>query len=420
MKLGYKQTDLGIIPEDWGLYTISELCQIVSGGTPSTAIPNFWLKGNIPWCTPTDITSTAGKYIYKTDRNITSLGLAKSSANLLPEGSLLLCSRATIGEVRIAKTKIATNQGFKSLICNSINNEFMYYKVLTLKERLKQFSIGSTFLEFSKKDIAQLQIDIPNLEEQKLIASALSDIDRLIESLEQLIDKKRVIKTAAMQQLLTGKKRLPGFDSEWLEKNMAQDSYLKARIGWQGLTTAEYLETGKYILITGTDFTNGKVDWNNCCYVKKERYDQDKNIQAKLGDILLTKDGTIGKVAYIDELPKPATLNSGVYVIRPKNESYHPLYFYYVLRSKIFKDFLNKLQAGSTINHLYQKDFLHFSFTAPPVQEQKAISQILYDMDNEISLLQQRLAKAHSLKKGMMNELLTGKTRLVKKIMKRK
>ena len=114
------------------------------------------------------------------------------------------------------------------------------------------------------------------------------------------------------------------------------------------------------------------------------------------------------------KLPEPATLNSGIFVIRPINESYHPLYFYYVLRSEIFKDFLNKLQAGSTINHLYQKDFIHFSFTAPPVPEQKAIAQILYDMDTEIDALEQRLEKARSLKTGMMQELLTGKTRLIK------
>lgn len=218
-----------------------------------------------------------------------------------------------------------------------------------------------------------------------------------------------------MQELLTGNKRLPGFDGQWTDKKMAQDSYLKARIGWQGLTTAEYLETGEYILITGTDFKDGRVDWGNCCYVEQERYDQDKNIQVRPGDILLTKDGTIGKVAYVDQLlPKPATLNSGIFVIRPINKSYHPLYFYYLLSSEIFKGFLNKLQAGSTINHLYQKDFVHFPFKAPPVLEQTAIATVLYDIDAEIENLEKRLEKTRSLKEGIMQELLTGKTRLIK------
>ena len=113
----------------------------------------------------------------------------------------------------------------------------------------------------------------------KKINCSFLDVDKFIESLEQLVTKKQNMKTASMQVLLTGVKRLPGFDGKWGEKNMAQDSYLKARIGWQGLTTSEYLETGKYILITGTDFKNGAVDWNKCCYVAQERFDQDKNIQ---------------------------------------------------------------------------------------------------------------------------------------------
>ena len=205
---GYKQTNIGIIPEDWDVMPISSLCEIVSGGTPSTSSTAFWFKGHIPWCTPSDITGTSGKYIDKTNRNITSLGLSKSTANILPVGSLLLCSRATIGEVKIANTKIATNQGFKSLVCNAVDNEFMYYKVLTLKDKFLQFSIGSTFLEFSKKDIARLQVDVPKLEEQKAIASVLSDMDYEIDALEQRLEKARSLKTGMMQELLTGKTRL--------------------------------------------------------------------------------------------------------------------------------------------------------------------------------------------------------------------
>ena len=120
----------------------------------------------------------------------------------------MLCSRATIGEVKIAKTEIATNQGFKSLVCNYVDNEFMYYKVLTLKDKLLQFSIGSTFLEFSKKDIEKLQIDIPQPEEQTAIATVLSDMDAEIEALEERRTKTQNIKQGMMQELLTGKTRL--------------------------------------------------------------------------------------------------------------------------------------------------------------------------------------------------------------------
>lgn len=107
---------------------------------------------------------------------------------------------------------------------------------------------------------------------------------------------------------------------DWDVHNILKDSTLKARIGWQGLTTGEYLNTGKFFLIGGIDFKNGKIDWENCFYVEEKRYSQDKNIQLRKGDVLVTKDGTIGKIAYIDQLILPATLNSGVFVIRPKNK----------------------------------------------------------------------------------------------------
>ena len=199
---------------------------------------------------------------------------------------------------------------------------------------------------------------------------------------------------------------------DWNVNRLFENSSLKARIGWQGLTTAEYLDTGDYFLITGTDFNNGRIDWNNCHYVSKQRYNQDKNIQIKLGDVLVTKDGTIGKVAYIDKILKEATLNSGVFVIRPIDNAYNPEYFYHVLMSSIFTDFLNKLSAGSTISHLYQKDFIHFSFPVPNLLVQKVIAETLTNTDNLIQSLQKLIDKKKKIKQGTMQQLLTGKKRL--------
>jgi type I restriction enzyme S subunit len=210
-----------------------------------------------------------------------------------------------------------------------------------------------------------------------------------------------------MQQLLTQKK-------DWKMLNLGRCSILKARIGWQGLTTAEYLNSGNFYLVTGTDFVNGYIDWDNCVFVEKLRYDQDKYIQLRKDDIVVTKDGTIGKVAFIDKIIKPTTLNSGVFVLRPINKAYYPRYLYYVLMSEHFSSFLSKLTAGSTISHLYQKDFVHYEFPIPPtIEEQQAIATTLSDMDAEIEALEKMKAKYQRIKQGMMQELLTGKTRLV-------
>lgn len=208
------------------------------------------------------------------------------------------------------------------------------------------------------------------------------------------------------------KTELGVFPEEWEIINLKDSSTLKARIGWQGLTTKEYLNTGEYFLITGTDFKDGKIDWNNCYYVDKKRFMQDRNIQIKPGDVLVTKDGTIGKVAYIDNLPKKATLNSGVFVIRSKGAIYHPKYFYYILMSNVFKDFLNKLSAGSTITHLYQKDFINFKFQIPSLREQRAIAELLSDIDALIASLEKMINKKRKIRQGTLQLLITGKKRL--------
>jgi type I restriction enzyme, S subunit len=180
------------------------------------------------------------------------------------------------------------------------------------------------------------------------------------------------------------------------------------------LTTAEYLASGEVYLVTGTDFQSGYVHWTGCHFVKRQRYVQDPNIQLRNDDVLVTKDGTIGKIALVSNLPGPATLNSGVFVVRPRSEALDPVFFFFLLGSAVFGEFLGQLSAGSTINHLYQKDFVHFTFPAPlRLEEQQAIGTALQSMDEELRELQTRLTKARQIKDGMMQELLTGRIRLV-------
>ena len=291
---------------------------------------------------------------------------------------------------------------------------YYYFRENFLKE-VSKYTAKSSVDSVRRDMIAKMAVPIPKIEEQVAIAEVLSDVDSLIFSLQKLIEKKKAIKQGSMQELLTGKKRLPGFNGEWEELNFAESAKLKARIGWQGLTTSEYLQSGYAYLITGTDFHNGRIKWETCHFVDEKRYKQDLNIQIKKHDILLTKDGTIGKVAYISNVQKPTTLNSGVFVIRPaKEDSFDPNFVYHILNSFLFDNFLAKLSAGSTINHLYQKDFVDFTFKAPSeLVEQQAIAQVLSDMDSEIEELEKKLAKYQQIKQGMMQELLTGRIRLV-------
>lgn len=248
---------------------------------------------------------------------------------------------------------------------------------------------------------------------QRRISSALRDADDLIDCLERLICKKQSIRQGLMQELLGARIRLNGYSRPWEKNFVAKESHLKARIGWQGLTTGEYLLVGDYKLVGGTDFKDGRLDWKSASFVSKWRFEQDRNIQLRVNDVLLTKDGTIGKVAIVDSLPFPATLNSGVFVIRPKGNAYNPRFLYWMLRSVAFERFISSLSAGSTINHLYQKDLVTLALYFPPdLAEQRDIARILDSAENEISALKRRLKSARNIKQGMMQELLNGRTRL--------
>ena len=192
----------------WTPTTLGDAAEIVNGATPNSRIAAYW-NGHIPWCTPTDITRTPGKYLTQTERSITAAGLASCSARLLPVGTLLLCSRATIGQIKIAAAPVCTNQGFKSLICNSgVCNDFLYYLLITMQSQLIERSIGSTFLEIGKREVASIEVRLPPHDEQRAIAAVLSDLDAEIAVLEQRRDKTHAIKQGMMQQLLTGRVRL--------------------------------------------------------------------------------------------------------------------------------------------------------------------------------------------------------------------
>lgn len=193
---------------EWNNTPISRIARIISGATPSTDIPSFW-NGGINWCTPTDITKQSGKYLTATERKISLLGLESCSAELLPPGALLLCTRATIGEIKIAAEQICTNQGFKSLVCHpEFHNQFIYYALQTKKAEMIERASGSTFLEISKHDLSAIRILTPQLAEQCAIATALSDMDTEITALEARREKTRLIKQGMMQELLSGRVRL--------------------------------------------------------------------------------------------------------------------------------------------------------------------------------------------------------------------
>lgn len=291
---------------------------------------------------------------------------------------------------------------------DKVNTKFLSF--LLKKVDYESILVGGTRVKLNKKTLESIFLTLPKqIEEQQAIAYTLSSFDKHIDNLTRLIEKKKAIRDGALEDLVTGKNRLAEFDEKW-ESVLFNDVIVpKARIGWQGLKKHEYLQNGYSYLIGGTDFNNGTINTANIWSVSKERYQMDSNIQVSTYDVLVTKDGTIGKVALVPKLNKPATLNSGVFVFKT-NSKLNSKFLYRVLTSSIFKNFITTLSAGSTIKHLYQKDLKNLEFKIPTdIKEQEAIAEILTAMDDEIISLEKELDKMKQIREGAMDDLLTGR-----------
>ena len=203
------------------------------------------------------------------------------------------------------------------------------------------------------------------------------------------------------------------YPSDWVLAKVKFESYVKARVGWHGLKSDDFTDEGPF-LITGSDFNGKNIDWQNCYHCDEERYKQDPYIQLKEGDLLITKDGTIGKVALVNDLKGKATLNSGVFVVRPLMGNYSTSFYYWLLQSAVFTGFVDYNKTGSTIVHLYQDTFVNFMYASPSLPEQEVIANFLDHETAKIDTLidkQQQLIKllkekrqaviSHAVTKGL-------------------
>lgn len=200
--------------------------------------------------------------------------------------------------------------------------------------------------------------------------------------------------------------------NDWNVIRIKDACWLKGRIGWDGLKSSEYLDEGPF-LITGTDFHNGYINWNSCVHISQERFNQDSDIHIQEDDLLITKDGTVGKVAVVKNCPEKVSLNSGVLLVRnTKSIKYHQKYLYYVLLSPQFWIWYELSQTGnSTIKHLYQEQFYNFAFSFPSLSEQKCISDYLdikcSDIDRIISKSKASIEGYKELKHSIISSSVT-------------
>ena len=372
---------------------LKDICNISTGGTPSRSNINYWNNGDIPWCKIGDF---SGKYINQVKENITEEGLKNSSAKIFKRGTILYTIFATIGEVAILEIESATNQAIAGLelINNEVDLEYLYYYLKSLKFVMLKKSRGVAQNNINLGILKNIEIKIPDKGEQINIAKILANIEKVIDKKnKQLKELNTIIKSQFVEMFGELKSSI----------KLGECCSINARIGWQSLTKKEHMKTGEYMLITGTDFKDNEIDYSNCVYVSKERYEMDKKIILDNDDILITKDGTIGKVAVVKNLEKPATLNSGIFVVRPNN-IFNKEYIMYVFKGYIFKEFVNKAKTGATIKHLNQNKLINFEIPKPSMEEQIEFSNIYKQIDKQKFEIEKSLKETQELYESLMEK----------------
>ena len=406
---GYKATARGIIPQEWEVRPLNYLGAICSGGTPDTEVAEYW-NGDIAWCTPSDITKLDTKYIESTEVKITAKGLKESSATLLPPRSIVVCTRATIGSAAICNTEIATNQGFKNIIPNEkANPEWLYYIIIYSKPRLVRIGCGSTFLEVSKKDFSRFKIVVPPLAEQRKIAEVLGVWDEAIEKQARLIEKLALRKRGLMQRLLSAKLRLPGFSEPWQKVKLGE---ICERVTRKNIEDNQNVMTisAQRGFVAQTDFFNKSVaseTLESYYLVFKDEFCYNKSY---------SNGYPMGAIKRLSEADKAVVTSLYIcFNVKPETNTNIDYLSYYFDNGGLNRGLTKIANEGGRAHGLLNvtpKDFFGLSFEIPSLKEQTAIAEVLIAADREIELVKEKLERLRRQKRGLMQQLLSGKKRV--------
>jgi type I restriction enzyme S subunit len=469
---GYKQTDIGVIPDDWVVSALNDVCNFGGGTTPPRAQHDrYFVNGTNNWIKTTDLNNSLIDF---SEELITELALSEAGLKKHPVGSILVAMYGGFNQIgrtgyitrpsAINQALVAVKPNRKSLhsyyLLSELNYNVDYWKGVASSSR-KDPNITSN-------DVKNYRIALPPIKEQAAIANALSDVDALLSELENLIAKKQAIKTATMQQLLTGKTRLPQFafysginstegDVEGKRNNASativnagacdEGSLVSQESGGmdsrrKGTKTSELgeipedwdvVELGSItqkqrpisygIVQTGprindgvrclrvVDISNGLISKDDLITTTVDISNSYKRTQLQLNDLVIPLRGKVGEVGIIDVDLVGDNLTRGVALIALKN-GFSAKFLKQIISFENSAKRLESSMNGSALQEVSIATLRSFKVAIPLDEEQTAIATILSDMDNEIQTLEQRLSKTRQIKQGMMQELLTGKTRL--------
>ncbi|MEH1855708.1 MAG: restriction endonuclease subunit S [Nostoc sp.] len=418
---GYKQTEVGTIPDDWKIKRLKSVIQLKNGfafksdyfsenGSIILTPGNFKLEGGL-YFNEKNTKRYSGNFPSEFKFNYGDLVIVMTDltkeCNLLGKPAFVNHPEEILHNQRIGKVEILNNE-----VCK----KFLFYFFLSNKYHLKikETATGSTVRHTSPTSIYEISIPLPpTISEQKAITQSLSDVDALITECDLLITKKLNTKQGTMQQLLTGEKRLPGFSGEWKVEKLRDLTTLMTN-GFVGKATTHYTKSNDGVLyIQGFNVIENSFNFTGIKRVTLDFHLCNSKSCLKVGDLLTIQTGDIGVTTIVPKELEGSNCHALI-ITRFKKEKVSPQFFCQYFNSIYGRAKFKNIEIGTTMKHLNVGDFIELQLLIPPTkEEQKEIAQILSNMDTEIAALEQKRDKYKAIKQGMMQELLTGKTRLI-------
>lgn len=417
------------LPYDWERVEIRQLGAVVSGGTPSREVPSYW-QGSIPWVTPGELSGAVSQLLHDTQEHISPAGLSGSGANLLPAGSLMVTTRATLGARVMNAVPMATNQGFKSIVFKNPEEGGYYFHLFKkVKPELIRRASGTTFLEISGTEFGSIQVPNPPAPEKKLIAQILDTLDAAIHETEALIDKLKAVKQGLLHDLLTrgidanGQLRPP--------QSEAPQLYKESPLGWiprewesvelnqvidpkrpvvYGILMPGYGHPGGIPVVKVKDVFDGKIHLNDLLLTSPQIDREYSRSRLKAGDLLFTIRGTVGRTAFVPPALESANITQDTARLAVVGTDARFLRAY--LGMAVPSSFIATHTLGVAVQGINLRDVRRVPVARPPLLEAKVIADEIQTQEQRLESESLKATKLQLAKVGLMDDLLTGRVRV--------
>ena len=414
LRAGYKQTEVGVIPEDWEVGTIGNLCSAVLDCHHSTPV----------WTTTGEVVIRNqnirdGKLDLSQPSHTDAGHFAERTRRAIPtRGDLVITREAPMGLVCMIPEGLKCCLGQRMVLLRPdskvVDAQYLLYSILseTVQRAISVAGgTGSTVANLRIPVLKELLIAAPSRSEQRAIAAALSDVDALLAKLNEFIAKKRDLKQAAMQQLLTGQIRLPGFSGAWATRPTASFSAFVTK----GATPTTYgfkWESDGVIFLRSECVSADGLDLHQSMFISEQAHAALIRGEVRSGDILITITGNVGRVVLLDRNIGVANINQHIARIRITVADVSPAFVFHWLSQPSVRHYYSTITTGQAYPQISLKQVRETHVPLGSIAEQTAIATVLSDMDTELAALEARRDKTRALKQGMMQELLTGRIRL--------